>query len=346
MPGAPSLSGSAAGSVEIVCDESGAEGERLVRANTDVFAHASIRLTIEEGADCLAELRERIRSPAIEYKALHLQRTKNRQALLWLLGRTGPLFGSAQVYLVDKEFYIVGHLVSVLYETIDAQALGFHLPLSEETRRMARILYQGGESAFGSEKWFTFLEAFNDLMRARRRTNVSDALDPFVAALETLALGHRGGRVGEIMEQLSERAPYGCLIFRREPPYGLEPLVTLDPLLPAIVRAVEYWGTGSTGVSVIHDKHVSLTTERVARLQRVCAAFAPGKLTSLRKVDSRSDTRIQLADILAGVARAAASDELNSRGDVELTALMQPYVDPFSVWGDDRSWSRLSTTVS
>jgi hypothetical protein len=53
------------------------------------------------------------------------------------------------------------------------------------------------------------------------------------------------------------------------------------------------------------------------------------------------DPRVQIADFLAGVARKVASDELDGRGDAELVALLRTYVDPASVWGDDRSWSVL-----
>jgi hypothetical protein len=84
-----------------------------------------------------------------------------------------------------------------------------------------------------------------------------------------------------------------------------------------------------------------LTKERIAQLKEIFSKPPRGRLTSLRLVDSRSDSRVQVADFLAGAARKIASDELNDRGDAELTALLRPYVDPLSVWGDDRSWSLL-----
>src|SRR5690242_9076845 len=60
--------------VEIACDESGSEGEHLVGGNTDVFAHASVNLSIDTSAACVQEIRARIGSPALEYKANHLLR--------------------------------------------------------------------------------------------------------------------------------------------------------------------------------------------------------------------------------------------------------------------------------
>lgn len=68
-------------------------------------------------------------------------------------------------------------------------------------------------------------------------------------------------------------------------------------------------------------------------------------LSGLTLADSRRDPRVQVADVPAGAARKIASDELNGRGDPELTALLRPYVDPSSVWGDEPSWSRLGSAA-
>jgi hypothetical protein len=53
-------------------------------------------------------------------------------------------------------------------------------------------------------------------------------------------------------------------------------------------------------------------------------------------VDSRTDPRVQVADLLAGVARKVAADELLGRSDPDLTALLRPYVDPASRWCQQR----------
>ncbi len=100
--------------VEIACDESGYEGEKLIGGVTDVFAHAAVALDKETSAACVAELRERIRSPATEYKANHVLRSKHRPVLLWLLGPKGPLLGQAQVQLVDKAYFLASQLTEQL----------------------------------------------------------------------------------------------------------------------------------------------------------------------------------------------------------------------------------------
>lgn len=135
--------------MEIACDESGSEGEKLVGGVTAVFAHAGVRLPHEEAGACVRTLREMIGSPAQEYKANHLLRQKNRRVLLWFLGSGGPIAGRARVQLVDKRRFLA-----------------------------ARVRAEFG-AVTGP------LELYNDLLRAR---GPRGALDPlFPAILRTVA---------------------------------------------------------------------------------------------------------------------------------------------------------------
>ncbi|MEU7475945.1 NAD-dependent protein deacetylase of SIR2 family [Lentzea sp. NPDC042327] len=214
--------------MEIACDESGSEGEKLVGGVTAVFAHAAVRLSREEAGACVAELRSMIRSPALEYKANHLLRQKNRWVLLWFLDPSGPLAGRARVQLVDKRRFLA-----------------------------ARVRAEFGPVTGP-------LEHYNDLLRAR---------------------GPRGA---------------------------------LDPLFPAILRAVAQW---RGPVSIVHDQQLSLTEDRIRRLKE-----AAPRLAELTLADSQHDARVQVADFLAGIARRVAEDELNGRPDHELIALLRPFV--------------------
>jgi hypothetical protein len=59
-------------------------------------------------------------------------------------------------------------------------------------------------------------------------------------------------------------------------------------------------------VAVVHDEQSALTRGRVARLGTFLAAAvspAPPPLRSFVQVDSRDDPRVQVADLLAGIAR-------------------------------------------
>ena len=95
--------------IEIACDESGSEGTRLVGGVTDVFAHASVGLSRAAAEECVRHIRGWIRSPAVEYKANHLLRQKNRPVLEWFLGPRSPIYGNAFVHLVDKALFLERH---------------------------------------------------------------------------------------------------------------------------------------------------------------------------------------------------------------------------------------------
>jgi hypothetical protein len=155
--------------------------------------------------------------------------------------------------------------------------------------------------------------------------------------LDVLRLAAHPGRVGEILELFGQTRPQ-AEAFRVRLRDSPTMIPALDPLFPAIVRAVAYWGAAAAPVRIVHDRQNTFSEGRIARLKEISGA----RLASLRLVGSFSDPRVQLADVLAGTARKIASDELNDRGDEYLTTLLRPYVDSFSVWGDGRSWSELA----
>jgi hypothetical protein len=90
-------------------------------------------------------------------------------------------------------------------------------------------------------------------------------------------------------------------------------------MLPALAETVLFWSGGRRRVLVIHDEQSALTAGRLKRLQQVLADRAGSSpadadqsgappatvspLAGLVSVDSRDDARVQVADLLAGVAR-------------------------------------------
>ncbi|MEO3872089.1 hypothetical protein ABGB18_25015 [Nonomuraea sp. B12E4] len=322
--------------VEIGCDESGAEGEKLVGGNTDVFAHASVMMDLDSAAACIGELRARAPSPVTEYKANHILREKHRAALRWLLGPDGPVLGHVRVYLTDKTFLVIGKVVELLAPD------GTPGPFPDDpSQGMAAVLYREGPAAFGARRWAAFLDSFNYLLRAKNGQGIDMSVEDAFRLVGELRTAD--GPAGEVMELLWRARPRVAAFRERLLLAGPGVFPALDPLIPAIVRAVTSWGGASEGVpgrpvSVVHDRQTTLTDERIARLR----AALGDSLAGLRLVESRLDARVQVADVLAGVARKVASEELNGRGDARLTALLRPYVDPHSIWGDERSRALLA----
>lgn len=306
--------------IEIACDESGYEGEKLIGATTDVFAHGGVRLETQVAADCMQELRRRIRSPATEYKANHLLRQKHRSVLEWILGPLSPLHGNAHVYLIDKQFYIITKIVGLL--------------MRGTVEEMATSLYRQGSGEYGSDGWETFLSLANTVMRSKDRQDTKTSVDALFQMIDSM----RGtGPLGQIFAELG-RARANADAFRESLLDNPGTISALDPLIPAIVQQVIFWGGAKSSVAIIHDRQTTLPEERIAQLKEMTA----GRLAGLTLADSFFDPRVQLADVLAGTARKIASDELNGRGDPRLTALLRPYLDASSIWGDYRSWVQLA----
>jgi hypothetical protein len=323
--------------LEIACDESGAEGEKLVGGNTDVFAHAGVGMDPAAAADCIAELRARAPSLASEYKAGHILRERHLTTLRWLLGPAGPVLGNAHVFLADKPFFAVGKVAELLAEGDgETDGLpGIGLRADPEVRAIAVDLYREGPAAFGAERWTAFLDSFNYLLRAKNGQGITTSVEDAFRLVGDLR--GAGGRAGAIVERLW-RARARVESFRERLLADPHVFPALDPLIPGIVSTVAYWGRGGRPVSVIHDRQTTLTDERIAQLREL---LSERRLAGLRLIESRLDARVQVGDVMAGVARKIASDELAGRGDPQLTALLRPYVDARSIWGDDRSWALL-----
>ena len=110
----------------------------------------------------------------------------------------------------------------------------------------------------------------------------------------------------------------------------------LEPMLPALAETVLFWSGGRRQVLVIHDEQSALTAGRLRRLQQVLADGAgPARrrrrgspprvspLAGLVTVDSRDDPRVQVADLLAGVARRSP--------DIGDDGLLRPFLSPTSL---------------
>ncbi|TDE56994.1 hypothetical protein E1295_09155 [Nonomuraea mesophila] len=316
-------------SPEVTCDESGAEGEKLVGGNTNVFAHAAILMSRRAAEECIGELRARAPTPAGQYAACHVLRGKHRATLTWLLGPSGPLLGRAHVFLADKPFLAVRKIVALID---DGHVPGIGLDLDPRTSARALTLYREGPRAFGPARWTAFLDSFNYLLRAKNGQGVTMSVDDAFLLVDEL----RGpGPAGEVMELLWQARPQ-VAAFRERLLRTPHVFPALDPLIPAIVRAVQFWDRGEP-VRIVHDRQTTLTDERIARLRQIL----DGRLAALRPAESSLDLRVQLADVVVGLARRIAEDELTGQGDPVLTALLRPYVDERSIWGDARSGAML-----
>ena len=241
----------------------------------------------------VAVLRSRLRHRP-EYKSSQLLRPAQRPGLEWFLT---SLRGRAHVHVIDKTGYVAARVLELFTEE-PSYGAGTSLGRDHCHAVLALRRHTG------------FLAAFVDLTRTRRVRLISHAaIDRFFAAMPADLPALREvtrTRVEEVMVRLIDED-------RAFPP-------PLEPLVPALAETLLFWSGGERSVAVVHDEQSALTRGRVARLGTFLAEAvspAPPPLRSFLQVDSRDDPRVQVADLLAGIARRRAP---------QLDQLLAPYL--------------------
>ncbi|GIG20243.1 hypothetical protein Cch01nite_09670 [Cellulomonas chitinilytica] len=274
--------------VEIACDESGFSGTNLLDPASPVLTHASVDLTLHEAGQVVAVL-----GPVLggwsEHRSSRLLRPEHAAALEWFLG---ALAGRAHVVVVDKPGFVAARVLELFTED---PSYGAGTRLGSDHSRAVRTL----------RRRTTFLASFVALVRTARRRPVDDhAIGRFLATMPTDEPGLAPVtpvRVRDAMRRLVDGDPV------LPPP--------LEPLVPALAETLLHWSAGGRSVAVVHDEQSALTAGRVSRLGAFLAdavAPDPPPLRSFVHVDSRTDPRVQVADLFAGVARRRAQQDLST----------------------------------
>jgi hypothetical protein len=329
--GLPPVDAVAGGVVEIACDESGFSGTNLLDPATPVITHASVDLRVGEAVGLIAALRSRFRFSPNEFKSGQFLRSPEAgEALEWFLA---ALSGRAHVHLVDKEYFLVTRIVDLLLAE-PSYAAGTRL--TQDHRPAALTVYRARRSA-GSE-WGVFLAAFVELVRIKRRHRPDRrALERFFLARDALVRDGLGAPAEGVLDGLDRTRVWAVLTRLSDHDRSIPP--PLEPMLAALAETVLFWNSGQRQVLVIHDEQSALTAGRLSRLQQALADGAgsspagadeagasPARMSPLAglvMVDSRDDPRVQVADLLAGVARRLP--ELVDDGP------LQPFLSPTSL---------------
>ena len=310
------------GAAEIACDESGFSGRNLLDAATPVFTHASVDLSRDEAAELIGMLTSGFRWSASEVKsAQFLRGPRAGEALEWLLA---ALTGRAHVHLIDKEFFLVTRIVD-LFLAEPSYAAGTRLTGHQ---RMAAVrLHQAGRTH--GRDWSEFLATFAEMVRAKKRRQPDGgAADRFLMARDALARAGLGAGASAVLSGLDRTRVRTVLARLADGDRSIPP--PLEPMLPALAETILFWSDDRRPVLVVHDEQSALTADRLRRLQHVLtdatgALAGVSRLAGLVTVDSRDDPRVQVADLLAGIAR-----RLSAAGD---DALLAPFVSPTSLRG-------------
>ena len=318
--------------VEIACDESGFTGGNLTFRHT-VFTHASLRVPIESAREEMARLRLRVAAHG-ELKASWLLRWCDDDDLRRLFDPVGLLGDQVRVHVTDTRLFLLYRLADVLLGPDEVS--GLDLPgAGTADREVVLELYRQGEPVFGPQRWQTFLTAAGKALRATSRWVPASAVSDFEGELGVLAAAPAPAPVREALLRFRAAAATGrARAVRRSLEVDSRRPPLLEPLLPALTRCVLAWGTEHRDLVVVHDEQSVLTPWRIIEIARRLDHARPGHAVELVRVDSRDDPRVQIADLVAGIARRAAVSLLTGRPDRRLIDLVAPVVDPISVWPD------------
>jgi hypothetical protein len=322
--------GTVAGAVvEIACDESGFSGTNLLHRATPVITHASVDLGIGEAVELITALRSGFRFSPNEFKSGQFLRSPAAgEALEWFLA---ALRGRAHVHLVDKEYFLITRIVDLLLAE-PSYAAGTRL--TQDQRPAALTLYRTRHLA--GRNWRAFLAAFVELVRTKRRHRPDPlALERFFQARDALLRDRLGAQANDVLGGLSHTRVQAVLARLFADDRSIPP--PLEPMLPALAETVLFWSGGQRQVLVTHDEQSALTAGRLRRLQQVLTGGAGSTppagispLAGLVMVDSRDDPRVQVADLLAGVARRLPQivDDRPFQPFLSPTSLRDPHLRP------------------
>ena len=314
--GLPPAAGHVGELVEVACDESGFSGSNLLDSATPVFTHASVDLDVDRASQLVEALASRASRSLAELKSGQLLRALPAgDSLDWFLQR---LSGHAHVFVVDKAYFLATRVVD-LFLAEAGYAAGTRL--SSDLRPAAGALHRSGRQHPAEHT--AFLAAFADLVRIKRRQQVDRrVLDRFFRARDDLAACDVAHDATEVLASLTRTRVRAVVTRLHEDDPTLPP--PLEPLLPALAETVLSWSTGRRQVLVVHDEQSALTAGRLRRLQLL---LGPGggvsPLAGLLTVDSRDDPRVQVADLLAGLARRAPGHD-DLRPFLAPTSLVDP----------------------
>ena len=243
--------------------------------------------------------------------------------------------GRAVVHLTDTRLFLLARLGDVLLG--EDRVSGLDLPGSEAT-----ATGDGAASAperrrrVRASRWQRFLVAAGNVLRTNSRWIPATVVEDFEHAMPVAWCRRHRLRPRASLRLLSSsagRARSGPPLRWKRIPASAAARATATGADPGRTCG---WGADHPKLRVVHDEQSALT--RVAsRRDRATAWLASRPVTRSTwiRVDSREDPRVQLADLVAGIARRAAVGLLSGRPDAELLDLVRPVVDPLSVWADD-----------
>lgn len=319
----------------IACDESGSEGENLVAARHPVFSHGSTSLSFDEASQIVGSIRRFTRTQAAELKSKIALAPRHRERLIETLG---PLSRACNIYLVDKQYYVVAKLISLLVAE-ESISRGIDLEHSGEAANLARMLQDRGERALGTVPWRELLAAYNELIRWHGRSGEpSPTTSRFFAILDIARQTSSDDDVTGILQWLWESRHFAAAYAQPQ----VRPLREMDPMATSLNTVSMTWRIrlGDVPFEYLADNYWGLdeqTRDLIVGAAREPLSvggirFPRADLRAIRIADSKSDPRIQVADLLAGAGQVLAKLAFAGVFDDPLQLALHESLDFNGMW--------------
>jgi hypothetical protein len=346
--------------VEIACDESGFSGTNLLHSATPVITHASVDLDADEATGLITALRSGFRFSPHELKSgQFLRRPGAGAALEWFLT---ALRRRAHVHLIDKEFFLVTRIVDLLLaepsyaagtrltegnrpaalalyragRSVDSDWDAFlaafvdlvRIKRRHPVRRTVERFVEARDALAGHGLGAPADAVLAGLTAARVSAlvtrlddddrSIPPPLEPMLPALAETVLFWSGGRRRVLVIHDEQSALTADRLAR------LQQVLAGDGGPPAAASGpAGSFPAGALPAGALPPGALPVSPLPASPLLVPPSPAGASPLAGLVMVDSRDDPRVQVADLLAGVAR-------RSRGVID-EALLQPLVSPTSL---------------
>lgn len=248
------------------------------------------------------------------------------------------------MYLLDKQYFAVGKIVDLLVEEA-AHERGVDLYSTGMARQMASVLFRHGRRALGGANWDRLASAFVSLIRRQQRQGTKATLSEFYAVIDDVRLRSHRPDVTRALALVWDSRGMAALYGQDDP---LAQLRHLERLLAALHPTASYWAHGrDRPVLLVHDRQTIITEDVTRQIVHIAnnphpdmPYFVP--LAGITQVDSKSDPRVQVADLVAGFGRLAGERALDGQLAGDVQQAVRPLVDENSIWDDEASWVALT----
>lgn len=318
--------------MRVYFDESGNTGVNLSDPAQPAFSLASVAIDGDVAHALVAPL---IRTGQREVKYTSLSSSASGQKALLRLLQSPHINSSAiKVAVTDKRYYLVAHLVDKIIEPvfhergIDLYAEGRHVGYTN-------VLYQAGRHLFPDGGWQKILDSF---LNALRDTSAS-VLNNFEATVLRAAANAPPGYSEFVVPLMIGAREAGTLLD------GLSVHGAFDPAVDAFNALIQAWMLETRqSLCVVHDtsKPIKKAESFLRRLMSADVAARtigyadrkaelPMRVSTLEFSDSREYPQLQLADVIAGVARDCVAGKLKPEKWTSFHETALPFVDKVMV---------------